>query len=352
MSVEELVRSPVFAKLPTELTLSASPFFERRELRAGTTLWYEEHLANELAVVISGGLRAKVGVQEVGEIRAGELVGETSVFITEPRSATVEATSDTVLYVLDQLGLNQVADTLPTFYDHLLDRALQEMARRVRATDLKIALIAAGTDEPPPTKPASSFLRALRRLGTAMDDARTPVLPSLRAMPGMKDAPATLLGEIAQAMTPRTVDLNTAVFLEGDTGESAFVIAEGEVKVLRNVKGGRARRLATLGRGAIFGTGSLLLGERRNASVVTVSAAKLFELNTAGMEGLAGPAGRLWRTSLLHALRKQVLGASTHLAELKGGTSWSDRERLRAAASKIVAFQVDEDPWVIDGRVR
>ena len=36
---------------------------------------------------------------------------------------------------------------------------------------------------------------------------------------------------------------NTAVFLEGDVGDSAFVIAEGEVKVLRNVKGGRARRL-------------------------------------------------------------------------------------------------------------
>lgn len=352
MSVDELVRSPVFARLPPDMVLTAGPFFERRELQAGQTLWYEEHLASELAVVVSGSLRAKVGVQEVGEIRAGELVGESSVFITEPRSATVEATSDTVIHVLDQLGLNQIADTLPAFYDHLLDRALQEMARRVRATDLKIAVLASGTDEPPPTRPASGFLRALRRLGSTIDDTRSPVLPALRAMPGMKDAPATLLGEIAQAMAPRSVEPNTAVFLEGDTGDSAFVIAEGEVKVLRNVKGGRARRLATLGRGAVFGTGSLLLGERRNASVVTVSAARLFELNTPAMEGIRGPAGRLWRTSLLHALRKQILGASTHLAELKGGTSWSDRERLRAAASKIVAFQVDDDPWVVEGRVR
>lgn len=351
--VDELVHAPVFAKLPAASIERIAPLFERRTLAPGATLYWEEHLADSLGILTQGSLRVKIGVQEVGTIREGELVGETSAFLGEPRTATVEATSDAVVWVLPADRFDELADTHPAVFDRLLDRALQEMTRRVRAADLHIAKIASGTDDLPAPRPASRFLQAFRKLGAVAAEPKIPVLPALRRLPGLADAPATVLGTLAQAMTFRRVDADVAVCLEGDEGSSAFVLTEGDVKVLRNVRGGRARRLATLGPGSVFGTGSLILGERRNASVVTMSAAGIYEMPATAMESLPAPVGRLWRMSLLHALRAQVNGASNHLALLRGGTSWTDRERLREASARIVAFRADvDDPWTIDGRIR
>jgi CRP-like cAMP-binding protein len=353
MHDSELIRSPIFQGLPADLLLNATIFFERRTLDTGAPLWFEGQPATELAIVVSGSLRVRAGVQFVGEVSAGELAGETSVFVDERRSATVDAVAPTVLWLLKREDLDRLSEALPEVHDRLLTRALSEMARRVRAVDLKIASMAEGTDAAPTKKQPSNFLKALRSLTTAIDDSRAAVLPALRALPGLREASTGVLTTIAQVMTPRTVESDVAVFLEGDEGRSAFVIAEGSVRVLRNVKGGRARRLATLERGSLFGTGSLISGDRRNASVITSSSpCRLFEIDQSAMEKLTGDAGRAWRIALLHALRRQVVGASNHLAELKGGTSWADRQRIRRAAESIVAWQDDPDPWVIEGRVR
>lgn len=353
MSDVELVRSPVFSRLPADLIQAAAVYFEHRVLPAGLPLWYEGEPSRELAVVGSGRLRVRVGAQEVGEVRGGELVGEASVFVDEPRTATVDAVEPTALWTLKASDLVRLKELLPDVHDRLLDRALVEMARRVRAVDLRIAQLAEGTDQAPSVKPASNFLRTLRSITRFVDGDRVHVLPALRALPGLRYASTGDLATIAQAMTPRTVQADMAVCLEGDPGSSAFVIAEGAVKVLRNVRGGRARKLASLDRGSLFGTGSLLLGERRNASVVTTTTpCRLYEIDASAMEGLRGDAGRAWRMALLHALRKQVVGASNQLAELQGGTSWTDRQRIRRATERVVAYHDDDDPWVIEGRVR
>jgi len=64
------------------------------------------------------------------------------------------------------------------------------------------------------------------------------------------------------------------VFREGDSGQSVFMVADGQVRVIR----GKDRELARLGEGGVFGEMALLSEAPRSATVEVVDEADLFEL--------------------------------------------------------------------------
>lgn len=326
-----------------------------RELVASGHLWFEEQPADELALVLSGTLLVSVGVQEVSEVAAGELVGEAGTFFGDPRVAGVRARGAARLAVLSRERLLHLRGAEPAVYDLLLARALDQLARRVQAAGRKVALLGNGGVEPPVRKPPSMLTRLLRSAAAGSERPAIPVLPVLRRLPVLGSASPAALSRIGAAAKPRRLELDEVLVLEGEPGDSLFVLGEGEVEVLRSVRGGRARRLATMSEVAVFGTGALLLGERRNASIKVTRAGWAWELDRAAHDALDGEAGRAWRESLLVALRHQVNEASRGLAELQGGTSAAERKRLRQLAanlSGVPAGEVADDPWTFAGRAR
>ena len=69
----------------------------------------------------------------------------------------------------------------------------------------------------------------------------------------------------------------------------------------------------------VFGTGGLLLGERRNASCVVTDdgAAWVHALSADALLGLRGEAARVLRESLMASLRLQIRNAGQLLANIK-----------------------------------
>src|SRR3954454_15923590 len=75
------------------------------------------------------------------------------------------------------------------------------------------------------------------------------------------------LRELAQVAVPRTYETGQAIFREGDTGDTCYVVREGSVRVMRRHSDGRIITLAELRPGEMFGELAMFGGETRSASV-------------------------------------------------------------------------------------
>ena len=98
------------------------------------------------------------------------------------------------------------------------------------------------------------------------------------------------LEELAQVAVPRSWLAGEAVFREGDSGDTCYVIRGGCVRVTRRHSDGRQITLAELREGDIFGELAMFGGETRSATVEATEP-------TAGVAILAGD---LRRTMLAH----------------------------------------------------
>jgi len=93
---------------------------------------------------------------------------------------------------------------------------------------------------------------------------------------------APLDDEERRLIAERLVEMHFAqgelVIREGDTGDSFFIIEEGEVEVFLTSASGKRKILTTLAEGDFFGEMALLTGERRTASVEAVRDARVYSL--------------------------------------------------------------------------
>jgi MFS family permease len=90
---------------------------------------------------------------------------------------------------------------------------------------------------------------------------------------GMLGAPA--LERLARGLTPTSVPAGTAFIREGEEGDRAYVVADGELDV--SIEG---KHLAELHRGDLVGEIALLRGGIRTATVVARTDARLYELDS------------------------------------------------------------------------
>jgi CRP-like cAMP-binding protein len=331
---EHLSSLPLFAGLPSEQLREAARLWEHRALQAEDPVWWHGDIADELAVVLSGSLVIRINKRELGRVSAGEVVGEAAAWTGSIRTASVLAAEPAALAVLSTRQIPTLRQRHPEVYDCLLQHALLGLARRVRQVDRQIAGLAYGEGSAPGRRSKSALGRLWQRLTTPSPPGSPPARQALRAMPALKATHADTLSAIERALTPHHLTAGSPIFLEGDQGDSVFVVADGCIDVIRHVRGGRGERLASLYPGALFGTGSLLLGERRNASCVAAETTScwVFEMNQAAFAALTGEPGRVWRESILEALRFQISRADEQLARLKSGgrPESTDYERIRA----------------------
>ena len=98
------------------------------------------------------------------------------------------------------------------------------------------------------------------------------------------------VAELAQVAVPRSWLAGEAVFREGDSGDTCYVIRSGGVRVTRRHSDGRQITLAELREGDIFGELAMFGGETRSATVEALTPTS----------GVALLAGDLRRTMLAH----------------------------------------------------
>ena len=82
------------------------------------------------------------------------------------------------------------------------------------------------------------------------------------------------LAQLTGSLTERELGSDEYLFREGDDGDSAYVVAEGEVEIVKDAVGSDVR-LAILGPGTLIGEMALLTNEPRNASCRAVTTTRL-----------------------------------------------------------------------------
>ena len=100
----------------------------------------------------------------------------------------------------------------------------------------------------------------------------------LGSLPMFRMLTADELAELARSARPLALGPMERFAIQGTTGTSLFVVAEGEVEVVLRRAEGPDMKVAVLGRGEVVGEMSFLTGEPRAATVRAVGGALVYEI--------------------------------------------------------------------------
>ena len=129
-----------------------------------------------------------------------------------------------------------------------------------------------------------------------------------------------------------------AIVRQGEQGDTLYLVARGEVAVQVKVDGGAGgalvadKEVARLGRGALFGEMSLLTGEPRTATVVSLGDAALLAVDRDAFE--------------------RILSAEPDLAQRLAETIARRRMEMNAARAAQQAPQMEKETSNLLGRIR
>ena len=125
--IDALISQPLIRD--KDLAAVVEPYLKLDEIFAGTTLIKQGASDTDLFLILSGALSIAIDGRIVARKKAGEHVGEIAVVDPRtPRSASVTATSDSVVARIAEPDFSRLAD----MYPRLWRRIALELASRLR----------------------------------------------------------------------------------------------------------------------------------------------------------------------------------------------------------------------------
>jgi len=139
--VRHLERVPLFSGFAEDDLRRVAALSTILEIRAGTIVTQMGDAGDSFFIIIDGtvGVRTPVGVGN--QLHPGDFFGEMSLLDGEPRSATITATTDVRLLVVDRLHFWRLLEETPD----LIRRILTTLSRRVRRLEQAVNAILHGT---------------------------------------------------------------------------------------------------------------------------------------------------------------------------------------------------------------
>lgn len=100
-----LLNNKIFTSLPRRIIRNLLPQFQKMELSSNEILYYQGDPSDSIAVLLSGKLESILTTANgenkiIGEILPGESVGEMGALSGEPRTSTIKAVKDSILFNL------------------------------------------------------------------------------------------------------------------------------------------------------------------------------------------------------------------------------------------------------------
>jgi CRP/FNR family transcriptional regulator len=92
--------------------------------------------------------------------------------------------------------------------------------------------------------------------------------------------------QLAEVAVPRAYLGGEAIFREGDSGDTCYIVRSGRVRVTRRHSDGRVLTLAELGPGQMFGELAMFDSEQRSASVEAIEDTRALALLSGDMRRL------------------------------------------------------------------
>jgi len=315
---EQLCQVPWLAPVGRGELSKTRKLWTATRLPPGEPFWNQGAKSGDIAIVTEGELGVFVDGGRVGTVHRFELIGEAAAWFQHiDRTATVKAKFFARVVSLPVEALKQLRKDRSPVYSALLEQALVTLTRRIRAVDLDIAKAGAGAVTRP-TREQGFAQKMWRKLVPGKPKGACPdLIPLLKKQPGLKLLPDHQLADIAKGWEPVALQEGEVVFLEGEPGDCAYVVADGEVEVIRNVRGDKAQRLAVLLAGDTFGMNTLIERGTRSASCVAGGPTWVYRISGKVFRTPRGDSGTLWKESILASLASQIRSANLALNRAK-----------------------------------
>jgi CRP-like cAMP-binding protein len=125
----------IFADTPERILASVARIVEEVDLAAGETLFREGDPGDCLYIVVEGELRVSSRDRTLVLLGPGKIVGELALLDPEPRSASVAASRDTLLFRIDKEPFDEVMADRP----EIALGIIRSLARRIRQLGRTVA---------------------------------------------------------------------------------------------------------------------------------------------------------------------------------------------------------------------
>lgn len=140
--IQQLQRVPLFSGFDEAELRRIADLSTIVEAPAGTVVTQIGQPGDSFFVIIDGTVAVQTPVGAGSQLRPGDWFGEMSLLDGEPRSATIVATTDLRLLVVDRAHFWRLLDETPD----LLRKMLTILSRRVRRLEQTVHAMLRGTD--------------------------------------------------------------------------------------------------------------------------------------------------------------------------------------------------------------
>jgi CRP-like cAMP-binding protein len=159
--------------------------------------------------------------------------------------------------------------------------------------------------------------------------------------PLLSELPREAFVELLARMSVVRLGAGEMVLREGEAGDACYLIASGEVRVLK----GTGIEVARLGPGAFFGEFAVLADQRRHASVETTEPVELLEIRRALLDELVAAhpgVARTLRTFYRERLMSTLLATAPFFSQLSAEERNTISDRFRPRRFGRGAHIIDE----------
>jgi CRP/FNR family cyclic AMP-dependent transcriptional regulator len=166
----------------------------------------------------------------------------------------------------------------------------------------------------------------------------TEVVELLERVPAFSTLERGDLERIAEVAVPRNFEPGQAVFREGDSSDTCYVVREGQLRAVRSHGDGRTITLSTFGPGDIFGELAMFEDERRSATVEATEQTSVVGVLGPDMRRLMGEHPAI-SARLVVALGRRLREMNERLSRQSFQTVQS---RVAVALSDLVEQEISE----------
>ena len=186
--METLRKIPLFSSLGDDQLVHLGSVVTSREYRPGSVILAEGDPGDTLFLLLNGSAKVTRAAGQGREvviafIWAGEFFGEMSILDGQARSASVVALEDSRVYVIERSDFIGLIRRDPDLSIHLL----QELARRIRASDQQIQYLALNDAE---SRVFHTLIRVAMDIGT-QDNSSDAILVKLPPRQDLADMAGT-----------------------------------------------------------------------------------------------------------------------------------------------------------------
>ncbi|MEZ4240239.1 MAG: cyclic nucleotide-binding domain-containing protein [Myxococcota bacterium] len=328
---------PAFAGLDVADSQEAASYLQSFAMEAGDLLMEQGEEDYTLAFIVSGAVQYKDGATRIGGATTRDMIGELELFGQLPRTATVEATAPTHLLVLAYEHWLELCERGNPAVFNIERFAYRRLSERLRWLSEGIADRSTG-GEPPPPPPSSGLMSALSGLFSGGTPRLSPA-DVLARSPMFGWADPSLLEDIGRSFQVERFHPRTPLCRQGQVGEKAYLLVEGDVDVMVEVNRHAVERLATIGPGQAIGDSTLAANAPRPLSCVCngeVVALSLHRNDFGALFASDDAAGSVFRQSMLRNLVLTVLAVQQRFVELERVVDARNEAELRGTPVNAV----------------